>query len=99
VSRANHTRASAAAEGYLEWRSRRLQARQKGYETDMARLTFNLLSVRGARIVGIDLLGRGGLVERDKTMEKVVACCIVVVTSVVIREVITQGRMCQLLLE
>jgi hypothetical protein len=65
----------------------------------MERLTFNLLSVRGARIVGIDLLGRGGLVERDEAMEKVVTCCIVVVTSVVIREVIMQGRMCQFLLE
>lgn len=99
VSRANHTRASAAAEGCLEWRSRRLQARQRRYEINMSRLTFNLLSVRGARIVGIDLLGCGGLVERDEAMEKVVACCIVVVASVVIWEVIAQGRMCQFLLE
>jgi len=56
------------------------------------RRTLNLLGVGSASIVGIDLFRRGALVEGNKPLQKVVASGIVVITTVVIREVISQRR-------
>lgn len=65
--------------------------------TGCATLTLDLLGIRGTGIVSIDLLRGCALVERDEAVEQVVACRIVVVTSLVIGEVVTHGRMRQLL--
>ena len=47
----------------------------------------------------VDLFCRCALVERDKAVEQVVACGVVVVATVVIREVVTERRARELLCE
>ena len=38
----------------------------------------------------IDLLCRSALIERDEPVEQVVACCVVVVATGVVREVVAE---------
>ena len=52
--------------------------------------TLDLLGIRCAGVVRVDLLRCRTLVERHKPVEEVVACCVVVVTAGVVREVVTQ---------
>lgn len=65
--------------------------------TSRATLTLDLLSIRSAGVMGVDLLRGRALVERDEAVEQVVACRVVIVTSLVVGEVVTHGRMRQLL--
>lgn len=52
--------------------------------------TLDLLCIRRACIVGVDLFCCGRLVERDEAMKKVVAGGVVVVTAVVVGEVVPE---------
>lgn len=49
--------------------------------------------------MGINLLRGSRLVEGNEAVEQVVACCIVIVTTIVVREIVTEGRVYQFLLE
>jgi len=60
---------------------------------DGAQNEFNLLGVSCTGIMSINLLGRSRLVERDKTMEEIIASHVVVVATLIVREVISKGRM------
>ena len=53
-------------------------------------LTLDLLRIRRARVVRIDLLRRCALIERDEAVEEIRACSIVVVTACVVREVVPE---------
>jgi hypothetical protein len=57
----------------------------------MTRRTSNLVRIRGARIVRIDLLRCRTLVETDKTLEEILASCVVVSPASVVGEVVAQG--------
>ena len=52
--------------------------------------TFNLLGIRCACIVRVDLLCRRALVEADETVEEVVARGVVAVAADVVREVVAE---------
>ena len=54
--------------------------------------TLDLLCIRRTRIMRIYLLGCGALVEADEPMEKVVACGVVIGTSLIVGEIILKGR-------
>jgi hypothetical protein len=55
-----------------------------------SRLTLDLLSVRRASVMCVYLLRGCALVERDETVQEVVASGVVVVTAVEIWEVVAQ---------
>ena len=52
--------------------------------------TLDLLGIRRASVMRVNLLRRGALVEGDEAVEQVVACCVVVVAAGVIGEVVAQ---------
>ena len=54
------------------------------------RLTLNLLGIGSASVVSVDLFRCGTLVEGNKSLQKVVASSVVVITTIVVREVISQ---------
>ena len=63
------------------------------------KLTFDLLSIRRTCVVRVDLLRRRVLIKGHESVEEVFAGCVVVVTTGVIREVISQRRVGKLLRE
>lgn len=63
------------------------------------RPTLNLLGICCASVVGVDLLCRSALVEGNEPLQKVVASSVVVITTSVVREVISQRRAGKLLHE
>lgn len=54
------------------------------------RLTLNLLGIGSAGVVGVDLFRRGALVEGNKPLQKVVTGSVVIIATIIIREVISQ---------
>jgi len=60
-------------------------------------LTLDLLSVSGTRVVRINLLSSSALVQRDETMQQVIAGSIVAVAPSVVREVVLKRGPRQLL--
>jgi len=55
-----------------------------------------LLGISSTSVMRIDLLRSGRLVERDESVQQIVACSVVVVSTVVIREVVAEGRVREL---
>jgi len=79
--------------GYLEWSSTRLDKNQQTsvshYMKNNKRVhTLELLCICRTRIMRIYLLSCHALVETDKPMEEVVACGIIIGSSLIVREVI-----------
>lgn len=99
IARGDRIRANAAAVEYPEWRSRRLQRVSFAATRKEEALTFDLLGVRSASIVRINLLSRSRLIERDKAVEQIVASGVVVVTPGVVGEEIPQWRVPNLVRE
>jgi len=58
---------------------------------DGAKDKLDLLGIRSASVMRIDLLGGGRLVQGNKAMQEIVAGRIIVVASAIIGEVITEG--------
>jgi hypothetical protein len=54
--------------------------------------TLDLLCIRRTRIMRIYLLGCGALVEADEPMEEVVACGVVVGSSLIVGEIVLKRR-------
>lgn len=52
--------------------------------------TFNLLRIRRARVMRVDLLALGALVERHEPVQEILASRVVVVTAGVVGEVVAQ---------
>ena len=61
-----------------------------GWRSETRTLTLNLLGIGSAGVVSVDLLRRGALVEGNKSLQKVVTSSVVIVTTSVVREVISQ---------
>jgi hypothetical protein len=57
--------------------------------------TFDLLGIGGASVMSVNLFGCSTLVEGDESVKEVVACCIVVVSTIIIGEVVTKRRLGQ----
>ena len=53
--------------------------------------TLDLLCIRRTRIMRIYLLRRRALVEADEPMEEVVACSVIIGSSLIVREVVLKG--------
>lgn len=66
---------------------------------DCAQDEFDLLRVRRASVVGVDLLRGCALVQGNKAVQQVIASSVIVVTSRIVGEVVTHWRMRQLLCE
>lgn len=54
------------------------------------KLTLNLLGIGSASVVGVNLFRGGALVERNESLEEVVASSVVVIATSVVREIISQ---------
>ena len=52
--------------------------------------TLDLLGIRCAGVVRVDLLRRCALVERHEAVKEIVACCVVVVAAGVVGEVVAE---------
>jgi hypothetical protein len=96
---AAHILSNAAEAGYLEWRSTRLYKNQHTsavaplHEKNKQKHTLDLLCIGRTRIMRIYLLGCGALVEADEPMEEVVACGVVVGSSLIVGEIVLKRRM------
>jgi len=55
-----------------------------------AKLTFDLLGIGGTSVMSIYLFRRSALVERDETVQQVITSGIVIITTRIIWEIITQ---------
>lgn len=53
-------------------------------------LTLDLLGICCTCVVGVYLLRRRALVERHEPVQKVVACCVIIVATSIIGEVVAQ---------
>jgi hypothetical protein len=96
VATANRIRVGVVAAIYPESRSGRLYKRRQNKlsvrcakKDDKRTLTLDLLGIRRTCIMCVYLLCGCALVERDEAVEEVVACGIVVVSTVVVWEVVT----------
>ena len=63
-----------------------------GHEEDGNVRTFNLLRVSCTSIMCVDLFRRRGLIERDETVQKIVAREIVTIPTIEVGEIVSQSR-------